>query len=267
MPKQLEYVDEEGGEKQHGKEVREGGMIGGKESRLAFRNLSREVRGMIWRRAMADFAHLHLQIVQKPLVDLTLDRTDISQAEYESYYCHFNWKGSEGAGGGPGGPGGGMHREGAFLLLRPQLQRRSRSSPHSPQPRPDARLQGSPRRSREGPARCPAPFWSGGDAHQPGRRYILVREPTDTVRRNASASACTWAFLLAGGKAGRTATRLLRSRLERARLQRRRGGGPRPGDLFQAAVVHPPPARCPALLSGGTSTQTSRTSSSFGSAC
>lgn len=112
--------EEEGGKRQYNKEMCEEGTEEGGKSRLVFMDLSREIRGMIWRRAMADFAPLQFGIIQKPLVDLTLDRTDISQADYQSYYCHFDWT-SGGSGGEAGGETReGRHREGNLLFLRPR---------------------------------------------------------------------------------------------------------------------------------------------------
>lgn len=96
------HVDREREEMKHGMEVCEEGIEGGRKSML-FTILSREALGMIWRHTMAGFVPTHLQTAKKPPVDLALDHTDISQAEYKSYHSHFNWKGVGGADWGEGG--------------------------------------------------------------------------------------------------------------------------------------------------------------------
>lgn len=85
-------------EKQHGKEVCEDTIEGGKESKVPLRDLSRELRWMIWRHGMAESAPLQFISGQDPLVDLTLSRTDtISQAGIPSLPRHSNLRGSEDA--------------------------------------------------------------------------------------------------------------------------------------------------------------------------
>ena len=90
---------------------------GGHRPRVSFGNLSREVRGMIWKEAVADFVPLQLEVTKRPFIDRSFSRADVSQADYESYYRHFQWDGDASENGRQSWDD--IHRMGNILLLRP----------------------------------------------------------------------------------------------------------------------------------------------------